>query len=63
MTTVDKKQQGDIVLLNIMAAHKLKERLKQDIGEKVVNNKNGVNLILEALEAIYGDDHVLDCYL
>ena len=62
-TTVEKKKQGDVILLNIPASHKLKERLEMEVGDSVIDNAEGAKLILTTLESIYGDDEVLECYL
>ena len=50
-------------MLNIPACHKLKERLEMEVGDQVINNEEGAQLILATLESIYGDDEVLECYL
>ena len=62
-TSVEKKRQGDLILLNIPSTNKLKERLEQEVGERVIDNEDGVKLILDLLETIYGSDEVLECYL
>ena len=62
-TTVDKKKQGDVILLNIPPGNKLKEAVEFEVGDKVVDNPDGVKLILEVLEGLHGSDEVLECYL
>ena len=62
-TSIDKKLLGDIILLNIPANHPLKERLENEVGEEIIDNVNGVDLILDAVEAVYGSDEVLESYL
>ena len=37
-TSVPKKKQGDIIILNIPPSHPLKERIEDDIGDQVINN-------------------------
>ena len=58
-TDVEKKRQGDIILMNIPESNPLKEALDQAVGDKVVNNGNGATLILDELEAMFGSDEVL----
>ena len=62
-TSVDKRRQGDIILLNIPPTHPLKERLENEIGDEVIDNEDGVKLILDTLESIYGSDQVMESYL
>ena len=62
-TSIDKKLLGDIILLNIPANHPLKERLENEVGEEIIDNEDGVDLILDAVEAVYGSDEVLESYL
>ena len=62
-TSVPKKRQADIIILNIPATHPLKERIEDDIGETVIENENGVQLILDTLESVYGSDEVMEVYL
>ena len=52
-TSVPAEQRGDVILLNIPSGHKLKEKLELEVGDKVKNAKNGVQIILEALDAMY----------
>ena len=56
-------QLGDIIILNIPANHPMKERLENEVGEQVIDNEDGVKLILEALDSVYGSDEVLESYL
>ena len=62
-TSVAKKHQGDVILLNVPPTHPLKERLENEVGEAVVDNEQGVQLILDTLESIYGSDQVMESYL
>ena len=62
-TSVPAEQRGDVILMNIPSGHKLKEKLELEVGDKVKDARNGVQIILEALDAMYGTDEVLECYL
>ena len=62
-TSIPAENRGDIILLNIPAGHKLKEKLELEVGEKVKGARDGVQIILSALDAVYGTDDVLECYL
>ena len=62
-TSVPAENRGDVILLNIPPGHKLKEKLELEVGDKVKDASNGVQIILNALEAMYGTDEVLECYL
>ena len=63
VTSVAKKDQGDIIMMSIPQGHKLKQGLELDCGEAVINDEEGVKKILDALELMYGDDQVMDSYL
>ena len=39
-TSLVKKKQGDISLLNVPPTHLLKERLKNEVSELVIDNEN-----------------------
>ena len=53
----------DIILLNIPANYPLKDRLENEVGEEIIDNEDGVDLILDAVEAVYGSDEVLESHL
>ena len=63
LTNVEPKNRGDLVLLNIPESNKLKEMLEQEVGDQVQDNPDGVKLIIEALESLYGENEVLEGYL
>ena len=62
-TFIPKEQHGDIILLHVPPTHPLKERLENQIGDSVIDNTEGVKLILNTLETVYGSDEVLESYL
>ena len=62
-TSIPKEQHGDIILLHVPPTHPLKERLENEIGDAVIDNTEGVKLILNTLETVYGSDEVLESYL
>ena len=62
-TSVSKSKQGDIVLLYVPSNHPVKERLENECGATVVDNEKGVEEILKVLDAVYGEDEVMESYL
>ena len=61
-TSVAKKLQGEIVLLNIPDTHKLKERLELEVADTVTDNEAGLELIIKHFDAIYGSDEVQESF-
>ena len=41
---------------------RIKEKIDTKLGDELVNNKEGIKLLLEFLSTIYGDDDISDAY-
>jgi len=62
VTSTVKANQGVVIMMGIPQEHPLREQLELEVGEAVANNEDGVTLIVDAVEAIYGEDTQFESY-
>ena len=58
---IQKSLQGDIVLM-YAGKSQIAEMLDHEIGDKIVNNEKGVEIIVETLDKWYGKENSVDLY-
>ena len=58
---IQKSLQGDIVLM-YAGKSQIAEMLDREIGDKIVNNEKGVEIIVETLDKWYGKENSVDLY-
>ena len=62
LCSLSPQAQFDVVMNSIDVSHPLCDRLEDEIGDSEEANTQGINVILEKLEEIYGKEEEIDAF-
>ena len=63
ITSVEKKLQAEVVVYSLEGhPSQIKDKIEVKIGDKLENNENGIELLLEYLDTIYQEDEMSDAW-